>query len=177
MKFKLILMLAALCSFGALADTNTITTPTLSLTNAVEEAKSAGGWEVTLGGGGVDVNGQSEFGLDISVSHNPFESLPNLWFGIVQGSYWEPSFSGSTDLNVNWSSHLTGELYVNTGWSGGVVYDNDTTTDTIWRTGPEVTFQYYVGEGNAFIYAGVNYDFVSEGDNGFRYGFGIGLSF
>jgi hypothetical protein len=126
-----------------------------------------------IAGGGTTINGDSEFGFDVSLSTNPFKNLSSLWLGVAQGVYWEPSFSGSTDVFADWNTHLFGKLYLNTGWSVGIVYDSE---DSFTRTGPEVSLQYYTSE-NSYIYVGVNYDFVSKGDNGFRYGFGIGLSF
>ena len=150
---------------------------------AVDGGKSAGGWELTLGGGGETLNGESYFGLDVSLSTNPFKSRPEVWIGVAQSLYWEPSFAGSTDLYVDWSqailpSLLNDSVYLNLGWSGGALYDNDASTETIWRTGPEVTVQYYTS-GNAFIFAGVNYDVYrsDKQEGGFRYSFGIGLSF
>lgn len=148
-------------------------------TNALEAAdgKAFGGYEVTFGGGGSVVKKESaNFGLDLGVSSNPFKKLPNLWVGFNQGLYWEPSFSGATDLYADWNTHLIGELYVNTGWSVGTVYDSHS---AYGRTGPEVTFQYYTS-GNAFVYAGANYDFnfgEKRAENGVRYSFGIGFAF
>jgi hypothetical protein len=149
-------------------------------TNALEvvaEGKTYGGYELTLGGGGSVVKKESAiFGIDIGVSSNPFKKLPNLWVGINQGVYLEPSFSGSTDVYADWNTHLIGDLYVNTGWSVGSVYDK---YEAYGRTGPEVTFQYYTSD-NAFIYAGANYDFnfgEKKAEDGLRYSFGIGLSF
>ncbi len=145
-------------------------------TNEADSGKSEyGSYEVTLGGYGTSVDGENQVGLDFSVSTNPLEQAPNVWVGVVQGVYWEPTFSASTDLNVNYSWHVYKELYLNTGWSGGALY----TTKTIdaWRSGPEATFQYYVGD-SAFLYTGVNYDvFLTEGKKGFRYSFGVGLTF
>lgn len=167
------------------AETNsaalTLPTPNLSLTNApAESGKSAGSWEFTLGGAGQTIKGDSSFGLDFSISTNPFEKRPEIWVGLSQGLYWEPTFSGSTDLFVDWSWALfpktfNDSLYLNTGWTVGILYDNSG-TDPIYRTGPEAYLQYYTSD-NAFIYAGLNWDFVSEGDDGLRYCFGIGLSF
>ena len=153
----------ALLGFAAIAQTPDET-----------ESKTFGGIELTFGGAGTDIDGESEFGFDFSLSTNPFEARPEVWVGIVQGFYWEPSFAGSTDLFVDWSHNLWKEtLFANVGWSVGSVYD---TSDHYWRTGPELTLQYCVAD-NAFIYSGVNYDFVTKGENGFRYSFGIGLSF
>jgi len=116
--------------------------------------------------------------LDFSISTNPLKARPEIWVGLVQGLYWEPTFAGSTDLFVDWSQNLWNDtLYLNVGWSGGALYDNSG-ANAIWRTGPEATLQYYTSD-NAFIYAGVNYDVFSSDKNegGFRYSFGIGLSF
>ncbi len=151
------------------------------------KASEAWSWELTLGGAGTHVNNESLFGVDVSLSTNPFEFAPSLWVGLVQGAFWEPDFAGSTDVNLNWSWHLFGELYLNTGWSAGIQYsdveadsDNgefDVSFRGAWRTGPEATFQYYIG--NAFIYSGVNYDIALDdySENGWRYSFGIGLAF
>lgn len=144
-------------------------------TNVVEASKSTPFTiEMTLGGGGIEVNGVTEFGLDVSLSTNPFEDLPNLWLGVVQGAAWEPKFFGSTDVNVNWSWHLYEELYLNTGWSAGAEYSED--TQAMWRTGPEATLQYYVGD-SSFIFAGCNYDLNKNAADGWRYSFGIGITF
>lgn len=162
----------------------TFTNPaSFTLTNAISSGKSSGGWELTLGGGGETIDGRSYHGVDVSLSSNPFQSRPDVWIGVAQSAYWEPTFAGSTDLFVDWSqailpSLLNDTLYLNIGWSGGILYDNDSSTKSIWRSGPEATLQYYVGS-NAFIYAGVNYDvYRSDDEEGeFRWSFGVGLSF
>lgn len=179
MKKVLLIALVIGSLFSLQAQTN--------LTVEVESGKSeVGSYEFTLGGAGTHIDGESAVGVDLSLSTNPFKFAPNVWVGIVQGLYWEPDFAGSTDLNINYSWHLFKELYVNTGWSAGVEYtdvetESEDGTENVsfegfFRTGPEVTFQYYVGD-NAFLYSGVNYDFVSQGEDGFRYSFGIGLAF
>ena len=185
MKQLLLVALIGLTAFGvnAQVNTNTLAVPSLSLTNAVEETgKTSGGWELTLGGGGETFKGESYFGLDFSLSTNPFKNRPEVWVGVAQSLYWEPTLAGSTDLFVDWSlpilpSKLDERLYLNVGWSGGALYDNQG-SEAIWRTGPEATFQYYTSD-NAFIYAGVNYDVFKSGhqEGGWRYSFGIGLSF
>lgn len=170
------IFITTIVAFGLLsvsAQTNV-----LEATPLADDGKQAGGWEFTLGGGGESFEGENVFGLDLSLSTNPFQARPEVWVGMVQGLYWEPSFAGSTDLFIDWSQNLWNEvLYANIGWSGGVLYDNGD-SDVVWRTGPELTLQYYTAD-NAFIYAGVNYDVFSSDDNegGFRYSFGIGLSF
>lgn len=167
-------LLALGLAFGALAaDTNTV---------AVAEEESGRQvpftLEVTLGGGGgvTTSTGESTFGTDFSIGINPIESLPAIWVGVVQGLYWEPEFSGSTDLYADYSFLIYKDtVYLNLGWSGGVVYD---TESSYWRTGPEASFQYYLTD-EAFIYVGANYDFNmdTEVENGLRYGFGFGMNF
>jgi len=176
-KYITILALVALVGLTASAQTNTVATPSLSLTNSAV-GKSAGAVELTLGGGGTEINGESAFGLDFSLSTNPLKARPEVWVGIAQGLYWEPTFAGSTDLFVDWSQNIWNDtLYLNVGWSGGALYDNSG-ENAIWRTGPEATFQFYTSE-TAFIYAGVNYDVFSSDDNegNWRYSFGIGITF
>jgi len=154
-------------------------TNTLSITNAEATGKEYGGYELTFGGGGTSINGANALGLDVSLSTNPFKARPEIWLGLAQGLYWEPTFAGSTDLFVDWSQNIWKEkLYLNVGWSGGAVYDNADCSPTVWRTGPEATVQYYTS-GNAFIYAGVNYDvYQSDKQEGnWRYSFGIGFTF
>ena len=149
----------------------------------VEESEH-GSFELTLGGYGESVDGENSVGFDIGLSTNPFAKRPEVWIGITQGLYWEPSIAGSTDLFVDWSQNLWKEkLYLNLGWTVGAVYsdvtgeDSEYISDVAWRTGPEAYFQYYVGD-SAFIYAGVNYDvWESDGFEGnWRYGWGIGLT-
>jgi len=157
--------------------TNTIAAPAVNLTNAPDAGKAYGGYELTLGGGGTSINGENVFGLDLSLSTNPFKKRPEVWVGIAQSLYWEPSFAGSTDLFVDWSQNIWKEkLYLNVGWSGGAVYDSHAISQ--WRTGPEATFQFYTSD-SSFVFAGVNYDvYTSKGDNNsWRYSFGIGLTF
>lgn len=148
-------------------------------TNEIASGKSeSGGYEFTLGGGGVTVGGETQFGVDFSLSSNPFESAPNIWIGFAQGVSWEPAFYGSTDVFIDFSTHIYKNLYLNVGWAGGVTYSDEDCEDTIWRTGPEAILQYYIGE-NAFIYTGCNYDLDINDDveEGFRYSVGIGICF
>jgi hypothetical protein len=139
-----------------------------------ETGKQSGDIELTLGGGGAVVRGDSVFGADISLSTNPLDAIPEIWVGVGQSLYWEPDFAGSTDLFVDWSLNAYRDIvYLNLGWSVGGLYDLD---DVIWRTGPQAFVQVYTSD-NAFLYAGANWDFVDEGDDGLRYSFGIGLTF
>lgn len=163
----------------------TNTAPSVTLEKETENAgKSAPNtWEFTLGGAGETINNveDSVFYLDFSAATNPIKPLPNLWFGFVQGFAWEPKLAGATDIFSEWSFHLWKDLWVNTGYSVGVIYNSYEDTEeedfsSYWRHGPQVTFQYYVGD-NAFLYFGANYDIVSRGENGFRYSAGIGLAF
>jgi len=137
---------------------------------------SQGGMELLIGGSGESSrNDLSYLGGDVSLTYSPW-TLP-IWVGVGQGLWYEgedDSVLANTDLFVDYSIPLWKEsLYLNPGWSVGVVYGN---TKPIWRTGPECWLQYYVGE-NAFIYGGLNYDMNSWGGNGIRYGLGIGISF
>lgn len=167
----------AFANLNASASTNTNTTVSATCVSTNSSgAKESGGYELTLGGGGSYINGKNNIGLDISLSSNPFESRPEVWVGLSQGVYWEPSFSGATDLFADWNTHLIKELYLNTGWSAGISYDLH--SSPLFRTGPEASLQYYTSD-NAFVYAGLNYS-IYVGDRGHRpltYTFGIGLSF
>ena len=174
---KLLAVFAVLInlSFGemtTLAQTNVNATLTESVSTG---GRANGGWEFTLGADGTRVNSKETFGLDFSVSTTPLpETFSWLWVGVAQGVYWEPTFAGSTDVYVDWSRDVWNDtVWINIGWSVGAVYDRNSTQ---WRTGPEFVVQYYTSD-NAIIFAGVNYDFVDKGDDGFRYGFGIGLFF
>lgn len=178
MKNILFISLLSLTALAASAQTNSVATnsvSTLSLTNAASSGKEAGGIEITLGGGGVTnpKNGKSEVAVDFSISTNPFEKVADLWLGVAQSVAWEPSFYGSTDVYADWNWHVWNQtIYLNTGWSVGSVYDRDT---ALWRTGPEVSLQYYTSD-NAFIYVGVNYD-IQKKDDAVRFSWGLGLSF
>jgi hypothetical protein len=172
MKTKLAIIILGLSAVLASAQTNQAEVSTLK-TNAVEKAdKDFGAYELTLGGGGV----KNSWGLDLSLSTNPFKRLSSLWLGVGQSVAWEPKFSGSTDLFADWGTHLIGQLYINTGWSVGALYD--THALDYWRTGPEVTFEYYVGD-SSFLFAGANYDawrsHKSEDDH-FRFSWGLGIT-
>lgn len=145
--------------------------------DVAESGKEFGGWEFTLGGDGEAINGERTFGLDFSLSTNPLEFRPEVWVGVAQGLYWDSVLAGSTDLFIDWSQHLFDELYLNVGWSGGALYGKD--AETVWRTGPEVTLQYYTSD-NSFVFAGLNYDLFKSDDEDegkFRYSLGLGLSF
>lgn len=180
MRTKLSLLILGLSALLASAQTNQVGTnqvleATSLKTNAVAEKTEKadyGAYELTLGGGGV----KNSWGLDLSLSTNPFKKLSSLWLGVGQSVAWEPKFTGSTDLFADWSAHLIGQLYVNTGWSAGALYD--THALDYWRTGPEVTFEYYVGD-SSFLFAGANYDVWrshKSGDDHFRFSWGLGLT-
>jgi len=162
-------LLAIALSFNAFADN----TNSVAASNSKAELFAV---EVTLGGAGiVTTKGDSAFGVDFSIATNPLKANPNIWVGVIQGLYWDPNFSGATDLYAEYSIHIYKDLYLNAGWEGGIVYDS---SDHYWRTGPEASFQYYVSD-DAFIYVGANYDFNFHDcvPDGLRYGFGIGLHF
>jgi hypothetical protein len=186
-KTILSLFAVVLVGFAAYAaDTNTVSTngitaPTLSLTNAPESKGMP--MELTLGGSGITnpKNGETEFGLSFSLSAQPLK-LP-IWFGISQDIGWSPALEGATDLDQTWSFDIVKDkLNLNVGWSEGAVYDRHSLS---WRTGPELQLEYYTS-GNAFIFAGVNYDLFTHtsssgwqtaGANALRYSFGIGIAF
>lgn len=166
---------------NAVVSTNAITAPAITLA----DTNSAKGMpmELTLGGGGITnpKDGSTEFGLNFTLSAQPLKQP--IWFGISQELGWSPSFAGATDLYADWSWRIYKEkLYLNTGWSAGALYDRETIG---WRSGPEISLEYYT-TGNAFIFAGINYDLLTKasgsgwktgGDNGIRYSFGIGIAF
>lgn len=173
-----IALLAAATSLNA--QTNAPATPgpapTLALdTNApAADSKAYGSYELTLGGGGFTApkTGETQFGLDVTLSTDPFAKAPNLWVGAAQDISWDPSFAGETDVFSDYSWHLYGQLWLNTGWSVGISYDE---TGSIWHTGPEASFEYYIGD-SSFIFAGINLDMASKGDSTLPYRFGIGLT-
>lgn len=173
----IVILAVALMAYTVNAQTNVVSTVD---TNAVSNVttnvteKEFGNWELTLGGGGETINGKSEFGLDFSLSTNPLKARPEVWFGVEQSLYWTPAFAGSTDLYAGWSQNIWKEkLYLNGGWTVGNVYDTE--SYNAWRTGPELTVQFYTSD-HAFIFAGANYDvWRSRGDETLRYSFGIGL--
>jgi hypothetical protein len=145
-------------------------------TNSVVSGRPYNSVEFTLGGGGTDIDGESTFGADFTLSINPIKSLPSVWTGVAQSVYWEPKAAGSTDIYVDWSQDIWNDtLYFNVGWSVGALYGADTSVN--WRTGPELSFQFYTHD-NAFIYVGANYDvWTLKGDGEIRYSFGVGILF
>lgn len=148
----------------------------LPATDANAVKKDWGKYDLTIGGDGFTnphtlKNG---FEIDVGLSSNPFKKLSNLWIGIDQAIGREPSLSGSTDLTAYWPVDVyKGSIYINPGWSGGVLYGDG--EPSIWRTGPIVEGQYYVTD-NSFVYTDINYDLLmSKGNGGFRYSIGIGI--
>lgn len=162
--------------------TNYVTAPALTLEDTAAASKGMP-MEFTLGASGSSMpsTGESSLGIDVTLSIQPLK-LP-IWFGIGQGVAWEPSFSGSTDLFADWAWEITDNLNLNTGWSVGALYDTETLG---WRSGPEVSLQWYT-KGDAFIIVGANYDLVTKAsdggwksggsESGFRYFAGIGFAF
>jgi len=196
-----LMLLLALVGLTANAQTKTVTvTNYVTITNTapaiaigdsghmpMDEAKANGmPMELTFGAAGVTnpKTDETSFGLDVSFSLQLFKKLP-VWIGIAQGFAWEPTFSGSTDLDTTWSFDIVKDkLNLNVGWAGGATYD---TSNIGWRTGPELQLEYYTS-GNAFIYIGANYDLFTHdtegwhaaedsGLNNLRYGAGIGIAF
>lgn len=164
---------------------NSTSTQAAIETNA--PAKDYDKFDLTISSAGTSYGGKNEVGVDVSASIDPlFKTIPSLWVGVSQSLYWQPTFAGSTDIDIDWSINIYKQLlYLNPGWSVGKVYGANTSID-LWRTGPEVTLQYYVCD-NAYIYVGVNYDLITKelgdgwqtsGNNdGWRWGIGIGLEF
>lgn len=168
--------LSANADTNSVSKTNVVNVPVVS-TNSID-GKAYGSYELTLGGSGTSINGKHAFGVDLSLSTNPFKKYPQIWPGVSQSLYWEPKLAGSTDVFVDWSQNIWRKrIYANFGWSGGALY-GDYEKNPIWRTGPEFSIQYYTS-GNAFIYTGVNYDLFESNkqEGGFRYNFGIGITF
>jgi hypothetical protein len=155
------------------------TTPKLN-TNSLsmkDDATPKESYELTIGGGGFvnPTTSQTQFGLDTTFSTDPIKKYPNVWFGVEQVLSWQPSVAGETDIYPEYAWDIYKDLWLNTGWYAGLSYDSDTSA---WHTGPEASFEYYVGA-NAFIYIGASYDVLSRGvDNSqIPYRFGIGITF
>ena len=155
--------------------TNTVTTLNVT-SNAPIVEKLYGKWELTINGAGsvVPKTGSSQFGLSLSLATDPFKKAPNVWVGMVQGLSWEPTFAGSTDVYSEYAWHIYKDLWLNTGWSVGTLYD--TQSSLVWRTGPQVEVEYYIGS-NTFLVSTINYDLMTRGNSGLRYSFGVGVTF
>ena len=183
-KWTLIVSLIALVSFNTgLAQTNLNQVPNLVTNDATSDDGTK--LDLTIGAAGTSYNGHNTTGLSISGSVNPFSSCRSLWFGINQSVYWQPTFSGSTDVDINWNytvSCISDNLCVLPGWGIGSVYGAD--AGTLWRTGPDLQVQYYTSD-KAYIYGQIDYDAVTQqgssafqtrGDNnGVRWSVGIGI--
>jgi hypothetical protein len=117
--------------------------------------------DLTVSQQGTAYNHNRSFGLDVSLSIDPFASVPSLWVGVSQSVYWQPAFAASTDVDADWVFNVHGNWYVNPGWSIGEVYGAN--TPRLTRTGPEVEVQYYFND-NWFIAFNANYDLVTEQD-------------
>lgn len=175
---KVIVLIVSLIAWASVqaAETNVIET-----TNSVASKSEVGSVEFTLGGSGSfnRKGNDHEVGLDVSLAINPLKFCPTIWAGVNQSFYWDEDagIAGSTDLNLNHSQHLFWDLYLNIGWSVGTFYEEG--TDLTFRSGPELTAQYYLTD-NSFIYSSINYDYHlnHRGDNedGVRYSVGLGLS-
>ncbi len=163
--------------------TNTVTADTniLASTNSTPDF---GKYDITFSSAGSHYGSQNQFGVDFSVSTDPFESLPSLWVGVSQSLYWTPSFGGSTDLDADWNVSITDKICVQFGWSAGDVYGAG--TENLIRTGPEFIAQYYFTD-SIYLFGAVNYDLLTKqggdnwqtsGDNnGVRESFGFGIEF
>jgi hypothetical protein len=193
--FALILVVGLLAGLTAQAQ-NTVTvtnyvtiTNTVSAdTNALTSTNSApdfGKYDITFSSAGSHYGSQTQAGIDLSVSSNPFEDLSSLWFGVSQSLYWAPSFGGSTDVDADWNVSITDKICVLGGWSVGDVYGAG--VNNLIRTGPEAIAQYYFSN-DVYLYGQINYDLLtqesgggwqtsSSNNNGFRWSVGIGMEF
>ena len=187
-KYIVIIALFALAAIGfnqasAAASTNTVSDSSITQTNETPEFNKI---DLTFGSAGTSYGGHNEVGIDVSVSIDPFQKLPELWVGVSQSLYWQPAFAASTDIDAAWNFNITDKICVLGGWSIGDVYGAADINNLI-RTGPEAIAQYYVSD-NAYFYGAVNYDLLTQqsgqswqtsnsNNNGFRWSFGIGLEF
>ena len=165
--------------------TNTVSADTNALTSTNNSAPEFGKYDITFGSAGSSYGGNTQAGVDFSVSTDPFEKLPNLWGGVSQSLYWTPSFGGSTDVDADWNVSITDRICVQGGWSVGDVYGAG--LENLIRTGPEFIAQYYLSN-DTYLYGAVNYDLlVKQGsggwttsnsdNNGWRWSLGIGVEF
>jgi hypothetical protein len=180
MKRILTVVLMAAGAVSLNAQTNAPATPeaapTLALsTNAPAADKAYGSYELTLGGGGFTSpkTGDTQFGLNTTLSTDPFKQAPNVWVGAGQSLSWEPSFAGETDLFSEYSWHIRGQLWLDTGWFGGIAYASDSAA--VWHTGPYVEAEYYIGD-SSFLFFEYDLDMASRGDSTLPYRFGIGIT-
>jgi len=186
-KYIVTIALFALASIGFnqanAAETNTVANSSITQTNESPEFNKI---DLTLSSAGTSYGGQNEVGIDVSVSIDPFQKLPELWVGVSQSLYWQPAFAASTDIDADWNFNITDKICVLGGWSIGDVY-GASDVDNLIRTGPEVIVQYYVDD-HAYLFGGVNYDLLTKqggqgwqtsnsNNNGFRWSIGIGLEF
>ena len=176
---KITLLTASLFSFmtvSIMAQTNLVAN---APTNAPADFNKI---DITLSSAGTSYGNQNESGFDFSVSIDPIEQLPSLWFGVSQSLYWAPQMAASTDVDVAWNFAITDKIYILPGWSVGDVYGGN--IDNLIRTGPEVYIQYYIND-TVYLYGGVNYDLVTKqanqgwsssgSNNGWRWSIGIGI--
>ena len=180
----LFLSLLAIVLLGCSVNAQTTNGGTTVITGPTVATNTSTHWpmEITIGGSGLTdpKTRDSQFGLAGTISVQPF-SVP-VWIGINQELGWNPQIVGATDLYSDYAWRLgTDKLYLNTGWSAGMLYDANTIG---WRTGPEVSLEYYT-KGNAFIQAGINYDLETYASGGWqfagsgalRYSVGVGIAF
>jgi hypothetical protein len=156
-----------------------------SLITQTNEAPEFNKIDLTFGSAGTSYGGHNEVGIDVSVSIDPFQKLPELWVGVSQSLYWQPTFAASTDIDAAWNFNITDKICVLAGWSIGDIY-GASDIDNLIRTGPEVIAQYYVSD-DAYFFGAVNYDLVTKNsssgwqtdseNNGWRFSAGIGLEF
>ena len=187
--YILTLALTALMVVSINAQTNSVvsTNNTTSVTSITQtnEVTDFGKYDITFSSAGGSYGGNTQGGIDVSVSSNPFEQLSSLWFGVSQSVYWAPSFGGATDIDADWNVSITDKICVLGGWSAGDVYGAG--VDNLIRTGPEAIVQYYFDD-HVYAYGQVNYDLLTQqsgqgwqtsnsNNNGWRWSVGFGVEF
>jgi predicted porin len=193
-KYLTIAVLAlALVGLSASAQNSVTVTNYVTITNTVSDSvkdlmptndtPEYGKIDITVGSAGSSYGGVNQAGVDLSVSIDPFEKLPELWVGVSQSLYWSPAFGGSTDVDADWNVSITDKICVLGGWSAGDVYGAG--ANNLFRTGPEVIAQYYFSD-DVYLYGAVNYDLLtlqngqgwqtsSTSNNGIRWSIGFGI--
>lgn len=170
-KLITILSIVTLLAATTLA-TNTNTTDITYKQSA--STNRAGLTDVTFGGGSIinPSTGKSSTSFDVSVSHNFFESRPEVWLGLSQSVSWEPKFAGETAIDAAWSFDLfDGKVSILPGWYAGVTYDSESSH---CHSGPVLTGQYYMEE-NIYTYVSASYDLVSKKNSERTLGISVGI--
>jgi hypothetical protein len=139
-----------------------------------------GDWSISLNGAGVSQSSfdSGGFAAGIEIGHRFTEALE---ISLRQGVGYA---SGDGDGSSTWalSTRLGGDAFINfqrvqpfLGASIGVDYGSGS-TPTTWSFAPEAGCRFYVQQ-RAFLFARIAYDIpLSDGDNTWQYGIGIGLN-